>query len=569
MLAARTHADCPFCLNLKEHENLAMKIKPNRSLHLMPVVFQIRLIMPAICLVLAGCASQTGWPNRGRVAAAEQSLREARSTRMPVEQRAANYLRAAEISAPLINYGAQPTPSRKIYDEAASELTVLLRSTNSGSFWNRPLTLATGTNTYRLRFQPASNRGVWAPDYFTAFKLARDVNESGVKTPDKRAGIGGMLVGVRRLDPREEFAPKVGIHAAVTATLDFHGHDATLSLDDPTKKTTTRVAGTVHPLAADFSAPNCDYPHIDQLLFGLSEALRPGKYTSDQGIFLLQPFDPQRIPVIFVHGLISTPYIWLDPINQINQDPVLRARYQPLVFAYPSGYPLAYTALIFREQLAKLEERYPMPHGFLLVGHSEGGLVSQMQTTNLTRADWHRAVGSKIDGLFARQSPNNEMDRALLITANPRVKRVIFIATPHRGSELAINTPGDLANMLIRFPLSKATQLKEALGNSLEYWSGNKNLLPTSVTSFSPKNPTLITMATKQVVPPCHSIIGNRGRPGPLAQSSDGVVPYWSSHLDYAKSEVIVPGPHGCYDYPESINEMKRILHLHLQTIGE
>lgn len=78
----------------------------------------------------------------------------------------------------------------------------------------------------------------------------------------------------------------------------------------------------------------------------------------------------------------------------------------------------------------------------------------------------------------------------------------------------------------------------------------------------------LLTMATREVVPPCHSIIGNRGRPGPLIDSSDGVVPYWSSHLDYAKSQVIVPGPHGCYDYPGAIKEMKRILHLHLESIG-
>jgi len=63
-----------------------------------------------------------------------------------------------------------------------------------------------------------------------------------------------------------------------------------------------------------------------------------------------------------------------------------------------------------------------------------------------------------------------------------------------------------------------------------------------------------------------HSIIGNRGRPEPLPESSDGIVGYWSSHMTKAQSEVIVPGPHGLVSYPETIAELKRILRLHLKT---
>ena len=43
-----------------------------------------------------------------------------------------------------------------------------------------------------------------------------------------------------------------------------------------------------------------------------------------------------------------------------------------------------------------------------------------------------------------------------------------------------------------------------------------------------------------------------------------GVVPYWSSHLDGAQSEVIVPGPHGSCALPQTIDELDRILKLHL-----
>ena len=75
-------------------------------------------------------------------------------------------------------------------------------------------------------------------------------------------------------------------------------------------------------------------------------------------------------------------------------------------------------------------------------------------------------------------------------------------------------------------------------------------------------------MDTVPVQAPYHSIIGNRGKPGPLADSSDGIVPYWSSHMNRALSEVIVPGPHGLVNYPQNIAELKRILHLHLKTVS-
>ena len=55
---------------------------------------------------------------------------------------------------------------------------------------------------------------------------------------------------------------------------------------------------------------------------------------------------------------------------------------------------------------------------------------------------------------------------------------------------------------------------------------------------------------------------GNRGRPGPIEKSSDGIVSYWSSHLPDADSEKIVPGDHGLIDHPETLAEIKRILKL-------
>ena len=387
-----------------------------------------------------------------------------------------------------------------------------------------------------------------------------------MKTPNLRPGLGGVLVGVRRQEPREEFAPLRGLAGPVTATLGFRSNVATLTLNDPTKLTTVQVAGKSRQLAADFSAPLCYYPPVNEFMFGLLAALNPQKYGSYEGIYMLQPPDPSRIPVFYVHGLISSPYIWRDVINQVDEDPELRSKYQAVVFAYPTGNPFMYSALKFREALAAYQKRYPMPRGFVLVSHSMGGLLSQAQTATITQADWHNAVGARADALFAKIPPGSDIHRAMVFEANPNVRRVVFISTPHKGAGLADQSLGQLAIKLIRLPLTVTTTITQTLGSSVALINGNAKRLPDSVSSLSPQNPTLAVLASQKVVPPCHSIIGNRGKPGPLADSSDGVVPYWSSHLDYAQSEVIAPGPHGCYDYPEAITELKRILHLDLQA---
>jgi hypothetical protein len=66
---------------------------------------------------------------------------------------------------------------------------------------------------------------------------------------------------------------------------------------------------------------------------------------------------------------------------------------------------------------------------------------------------------------------------------------------------------------------------------------------------------------------PYHVISGNRGKGGNKDQTkpimSDGIVPYWSSHLDGAQSELVVPSHHSAHQNPQAIAEVKRILKLH------
>ena len=150
-----------------------------------------------------------------------------------------------------------------------------------------------------------------------------------------------------------------------------------------------------------------------------------------------------------------------------------------------------------------------------------------------------------------------------IFEANPRIKRVIFVCTPHRGSEMASGGIGRLAISLISLPLNIATVLKDAVTQAeLIQITGSAKRLPNSVSGLQPSNPTFKVLNSAPISVPYHSIIGDRGK-GNSPNSTDGVVPYWSSHLDKAQSEVIVPGPHASTGLPQTITELDRILRLH------
>jgi hypothetical protein len=133
---------------------------------------------------------------------------------------------------------------------------------------------------------------------------------------------------------------------------------------------------------------------------------------------------------------------------------------------------------------------------------------------------------------------------------------------PHRGSYLAANWIGALGVSLIRFPSTFLGETASEIMASLESNTGLKRL-PTGINDLSPRSRFPIGLNKLPIEAPYHSIIGDRGR-GDTPNSSDGVVAYWSSHLEGAQSELIVPGSHSVYALPQTVAELKRILRLHL-----
>jgi pimeloyl-ACP methyl ester carboxylesterase len=523
----------------------------------------VRLTFPA-ALLFTACAPNGLPPAEGLHRSAVTHLREARKQSLGAEQRAALYLDSAKEASALIDSRDSGESARVIYNQAASDLTVLLRSARNGNLWNRPLTLTSGDSTHRLRFAKETRDGVYDPAYFTSFTPAADVDLKTIKSRDRQDGIGGALVGVHKTNPLEHFSPLVGVTAPVTAVLDFKGQDVTLTLVDPTEKPKARVAGGERPLHADFSAPLAYYPQKSEYWEGIMGALRVSDYMKTTGLYMLQPYDPDRIPLIFVHGLISTPRMWRNVINELEKDPVLRQRYQCWVFAYPTGNPPLYSALRLREELEKVRKLYPDSKDMVLVGHSMGGILSHTQVITVDRSAWDVIGKDQAGRFFANVRPGDLVERCTIFKANPHVDRAIFICTPHRGSEMAIGTIGELAIKLITLPVDIVSTAAGTVGSSISIVTGDPNRMPTSIDGLSPRNPTLKMLDTRPIEVPHHSIIGDRGK-GDSPDSSDGVVEYWSSRLKSAESEKIVPGPHGSCELPETLDELRRLLHLHLK----
>src|SRR6266508_2099309 len=178
----------------------------------------IRLIAAVTCIALfASCATAPQIVRGPEYAPTASLMREARSANVQVEKRAADYVQAAAMTAALLGTGIG-TPACETYNAACGELTVLLRSSEGGQLWNQPMTFAANSTPYHLRFESATN-AVWAPNYFTTFVPADQIKEKLIRKENIHEGIGGALVGVRKVFFSMMLPPPRGITAPVTATL--------------------------------------------------------------------------------------------------------------------------------------------------------------------------------------------------------------------------------------------------------------------------------------------------------------------------------------------------------------
>lgn len=467
---------------------------------------------------------------------------------------------------------AGETGAVALYNHAVARLVEGLEESESLP-WGRSITLGTGGNARTLRGKLEPGAPAAPRQYRTADTL--DFKGKYGEFQAIRPGVGAPLVAISAED--RDFRKSYGVHrtnTALTAILRFDGRTAgTLELHDPLEEEKISIAGRHPTLAADFSAPAALLLAVDRPdKLGLIRLLNPQKYSDTARLSRLQKYDKDRIPVLFVHGLQDTPATWAPMYFHLVNDPVIREKYQFWVFSYPSGYPYPYSATLLRKELDGVKRVFPDHKQMIIVGHSMGGIISRLMVTDadekIFRGIFHEGPAElKITGA----------SRQLLLDAyifdhRKEIDRAIFISAPHRGSGYASNWIGRLGSRLVRMP-GFLTDVRNAVASvaTADVAALNLNRAPNSIDTLSPNNPFVREVNKLPIAPGItyHSIMGDRGKGGNKDHtppvSTDGFVPYWSSHLDGAASEKIVPSHHSAHQNPQGIEEVRRILRLHLQ----
>jgi len=437
--------------------------------------------------------------------------------------------------------------------------------------------------TLDVTVDPAGFR--WGNRQLVHFAPVADLEVRGLRNRYRDAGIGAALsAGTAPLDSATGFdmiAPRVKV--PVTAVLRIADARrglasgqlrATLELHAASEARQIRVDGRTVPLEIESSS---------SLAYGLAESpvfARELKGFLSGDLLLqekrtrlvaLEPYRAGLIPVVLVHGTASSPGRWADMFNDLQNDPRIREHFQFWYFFYDTGNPIAYSSMMLRRALREAVDGLD-PSGadacirrMVVIGHSQGGLLTKMTAIDSGDLLWRNVSDKPLDELAVRDETKALLREGLFIQPLPFVRRLVFIATPHRGSFQARAWVSDLLARLVSMPkeiVALGTELT-ALRRERRVFAHVKRI-PTSVENMSPANPFIKTLATIPVVPgvAAHSIIAVKGD-GPPEKGNDGVVAYQSAHVDGVESELVVRSDHSTQSNPFTIEEVRRILLLH------
>ena len=423
------------------------------------------------------------------------------------------------------------------------------------------------------------------------FRSATDLRVHGLRNRYRRAGLGAPLAaglsaseaggdappGARRIPPNLKVPvtallridrPRESLAAGrLRGTLEVHSQDDAQQL---------QIAGRNVPLEFETtSALALMLQESDAWAFErqgfLSGTFRTTNFTEARtdGLFFMRPWRKGRIPLVLVHGTASSPARWAELVNELDNDPRIAKRFQIWLFMYNTGNPVALSGALLREAIAETvaeldpEGRDPALRQIVVIGHSQGGLLTKLTAIDPGTRLWDRVSTRPIEELDLSPETRDLMRRSLFVEPVPGVRRVVFIATPHRGSFL---NSVRLAGWQPSLWLSSLVQLPgDVLEAGVDLLSQDDTFtfdrIPTSIDNMTAGNPFLESLSEEPIQPgvTAHSIIPVKGD-GPFEDGNDGVVEYSSAHIDGVDSELVVRSGHSTQSVPETIEEVRRIL---------
>jgi pimeloyl-ACP methyl ester carboxylesterase len=449
----------------------------------------------------------------------------------------------------------------------------------------------------------------WRPDDFKRFEFVSDYKVNGLKNLYLTHGLGVPLIAVRGSYPGEpaeaNYYPP-GLSFPVTAFLRplskidprtgqiSARNQCVLELYDPLSTEETVVAGQRVPLESDSTTPLAYFlsrpeMNLDDSTVGLlrpedllkkpSEALKEMQTGQRPiaGLYMVQPYEPGKIPVLMVHGIWSSPMTWMEMFNDLRSQPEICKHYQFWFYLYPTAQPFWSSAARLRRDLAKVRETLDPNHlepaldQMVLIGHSMGGLLAQMQTLQGGDDYWRLVCREPLGQIKADPQTREKLQETFYFQPNPSIRRVVMIATPHLGTTFSNQTTQWLLGKLINVP-------QKILESQQELFRDNPGAFPldsllkidTSIDALSPREPIFPVMLAGRRPPwvRYHSIVGVVPKQWWQSADGDGVVSCASAHTDNAASEITVPAGHTTvHTHPAAVLEVRRILLEHLAEL--
>lgn len=422
------------------------------------------------------------------------------------------------------------------------------------------------------RLVPVSYAGfVWQPEDFCTFLPVGSYDSHRLSNRYVSVGVGAPFV-VLTTPARHPFTNNAQAFAA-TAVIAPCGPGAGFSLQfyDPLR---TAVTASGLPLARDLTAPIA-YAASRETDGWLDDFLRPNRGDEQDGLHMHEPFQPGKIPIVFVHGLASDPLTWAQLENDLRAQPAIFSRFQFWFFRYDTGNPFLGSAARLRQQLVAIRQTYdparsdPNLSRIVIIGHSMGGLLAQMQVTYSGDIIWNAAATQPLYTIRTDPITRERLEASFFFEPSPDITRVIYIATPHAGSNDATRCVGRISSALIQEPPEWTERHAQLVRDNPDAFRDElQRKIPNSVDLLEPNSQ--ILQATQRLPYRCgvalHTILGDETwslRQGP----SDGVVSVASARLGGGETELVVDAKHtDVQRVPQTVQEVICILNKHAQA---
>ncbi|MDA7951502.1 MAG: hypothetical protein MPJ24_08440 [Pirellulaceae bacterium] len=484
---------------------------------------------------------------------------------------------------------------RRVCDFYNNSLEQLLRLSKENKSFVPGTELAFMAGGYQIKVALELN-GPWQAADFSSFEFCSDYELTGIQNQNHTFGLGVPIIAQRGkgqavIAPYEKYYPP-GLTFPLTAFLRVSETDTStttptirckLEFHDPTTSLYTNVGGEEVPLESDLSIPLAYYlnnPLLKSRYLAFYGFLNPTAGEQFTGLYMLEPYDPEKIPVVMVHGLWSSPITWTEMFNDLRSNPEISKNYQFWFYMYPTGQPFWISATQMRDDLAQARLDVDPTHvnsaldQMVLVGHSMGGLVSKMQMLESEDEFWKIVSEEPVENLKATPELFSKIQKVLFFHPNPSIKRIVTIATPHRGSNFANDATRYLARTFVTLPSKIIKPGQDIIEDNPNYFKNTDLLtITTSIDSLSPDSPVLPTMLKARKAPWTrhHNIAGNiefHGIWKYLYGPGDGIVSVESAKLDDVASHIEVEAEHtDVHKHPRAILEVERILLEHLKTL--